>query len=123
MQKYNAAYPNLLTPLPTPDRAWAAISMDFIEGLPVSKGKTAIIVIVDRLTKYGNFMALAHPYTATTGAQVYLDQVYKLHGAPESIVSDRDFLGHFWQQLFKHFGTKLHLSTAYHPQKMVKQRF
>lgn len=51
-------------------------------------------------------------------ARVYLDQIYKLHGAPESIVSDQDrvFLNHFWQQLFKHLGTKLHVSTAYHPQ-------
>ncbi|KAA3479823.1 Retrotransposable element Tf2 [Gossypium australe] len=106
----NAAYPSLLQPLPIPNRAWAAISLDFIKGLPNSKGKTTILVIVDRLTKYGHFIALTHLYIATTVAQVYLDQMYKLHGAPESIVSYRD------RQLFKHLGTKLHFSTAYHPQ-------
>ncbi|KAA3477621.1 reverse transcriptase [Gossypium australe] len=54
--------------------------MDFIEGLPHSKGKNTILVVVDRLTKYGHFLTLSHPYTA----------VYKLHNASESIVSDRD---------------------------------
>ncbi|KAA3469442.1 polyprotein [Gossypium australe] len=113
-----ATYLGLLQPLPILNRAWAAISMDFVEGLPLFKGKTTILVIVDSLTKYGHFIALTHPHTVATMAQAYLDQEYKLHGASKSIVSDRDkvFLSYFWQQLFKHLGTKLHLSTAYHPQ-------
>ncbi|XP_019266920.1 PREDICTED: uncharacterized protein LOC109244312 [Nicotiana attenuata] len=85
----NSAYPGLLQPLQIPNTAWASISMDFIDGLPKSKGKTTILVMVDRLTKYGHFIAISHPYTATSVAQVFLDHVYKLHGMPENIISDR----------------------------------
>lgn len=59
----------LLQSLPIPDRAWAAMSLEFIEGLPVSKGKDTILVVVDRLTKYGHFLALSHPFAALTVAQ------------------------------------------------------
>lgn len=64
--------------------------MDFIEGLPKSHGKTTIFVVVDRLTKYAYFMSLSHPYTAKDVAKFFLDNVYKLHGLPSTIVSDRD---------------------------------
>ncbi|KAA3461009.1 reverse transcriptase [Gossypium australe] len=60
------------------------------KGLPSSKGKNAILVVVDRLTKYGHFMELTHPYTATTVAQEFVDSVYKLHGMPDSIIADKD---------------------------------
>nr|GEU85209.1 retrotransposon-related protein [Tanacetum cinerariifolium] len=74
--------------------------------------------VKDRLSKYAHIMALSHPYTASSVAQVFLDTVYKLHGLPSSIVSDRDtvFLSNFWRSLFKLLKVELKMSTAYHPQ-------
>ena len=114
----NSAYPGLLQPLPIPEEAWSQVSLDFIEGLPLSHGKSTILVVVDRLTKYAHFMCLSHPYTAMSVAQAFLDTVFKLHGLPTILVSDRDkvFLSKFWSDFFKLQGVELHLCTAYHPQ-------
>lgn len=92
--------------------------MDFVEGLPESKSKDFILVVVDRFTKYAHFIALAHPYTAATVASLFWKRIHSLHGIPESIVTDRDkvFVSNFWQALFKLLGTQLHYSSAYHPQ-------
>lgn len=92
--------------------------MDFIEGLPKSRAVDCILVVVDRFSKYSHFLALAHPFTAAKVAQIFLDNVYKLHGMPDNIVSDRDriFTSNFWQQLFQLTGTHLCMSSAYHPQ-------
>lgn len=92
--------------------------MDFIEGLPKSAGMTTILVVVDRLTKYAHFLALKHPFTAQSVAELFNKEVMRLHGIPEAVISDRDrvFLSNFWRQLFKLQGTRLKFSTAYHPQ-------
>lgn len=111
-------YPDLLQPLPIPDGAWTHISMDFIEGLPHSHGKKVILVIIDRFTKYGHFLALNHPYSAQSVATAFLDTVYRLHGQPISILTDRDtvFTSSFWKELFKLLIIQLAMSSAYHPQ-------
>jgi hypothetical protein len=104
--------------LPIPPAIWKDISMDFITVLPKSGNKSIIMVVVDRLSKYAHFCTLQHPFTTSMVAQIFIDQVFKMHGMPHSIVSDRDptFKSNFWQELFKIQGTELHLSTTYHPQ-------
>ncbi|XP_026450795.1 uncharacterized protein LOC113350907 [Papaver somniferum] len=99
-------------------QAWKHISMDFIEGLPASERRTMILVFVERLTKYAHFIALVHLYTAITVAKEFINQIFRLHGLPASIVSDRDkvFTRLFWQDLFRALSTSLNLSTSYHPQ-------
>ncbi|KAK4388623.1 Retrovirus-related Pol polyprotein from transposon [Sesamum angolense] len=114
----NIPYPGLLQPLPIPDQAWSCISMDFVEGLPPSEGKDSILVIVDRLTKYSHFLPLKHPYTASSIAKTFFDNIYKLHGLPVSIVTDRDrvFTSRLWKELFSMAGVSLDMSSANHPQ-------
>jgi hypothetical protein len=80
------------------------------------------MVVVDRLSKYAHLCALKHPFTSSTLAQIFMDQVFKLHGMPHSIVFYRDptFTSNFWQELFWLQGTQLHLNTTYHPQTYGK---
>lgn len=106
----------LLQPLPIPEGVWSDISMDFIEGLTKSKGKSVVPVVVDRFSKYAHFLALQHPFNAVKMAKVFFDNVFKLHGLPRTIVSDRDqiFLGEFWQELFRWQGASFNLSSYHH---------
>jgi Integrase zinc binding domain len=93
--------PGLLQPLPIPVEAWSSIGIYFITGLPKSDRKEVIMVVVDRLMKFAHFIALSHPYSATTVAQFFIDHISCLHGLPSCIVSDRDpvFTNKFWKEL------------------------
>jgi len=110
--------PGLLQPLNIPPHAWHTVSLDFIEGLPKSKSFDTILVVIDKFTKYGHFIPLAHPYSALSVAQLYMNNIYKLHGMPKVLVSDRDkvFTSNLWQELFRLADTVLNMSSAYHPQ-------
>ena len=83
--------------LSIPSQLWEDISMDLIIGLPKSEGKSVIMVVVDRITKYAHFCALCHPFKANTVATTFMETIQKLHGNPKIIVSDRDpiFTGNF----------------------------
>jgi transposase InsO family protein len=92
--------------------------MDFVEALPKVHGKSVILTAVDRFSKYAHFIALSHPYTASSIARAFFMDIVRLHGFLESIVSDRDpvFTSNIWRELFKLAGVTLRLSTAFHPQ-------
>jgi len=103
---------------------WADIAMDFVEGLPKVNDKNIILTVVDRFSKYAHFIPLGHPYTASSVARAFFTDIVRLHGMPESIVSDRDpvFTGHVWCDLFKMAGVKLRMSTAFHPRLTASPR-
>ena len=93
--------------------------MDFVLGLPqTQKGNDAIWVIVDRLTKSAHFLAVHSTYSIEKLAQLYINEIVRLHGVPVSIVSDRDprFTSQFWSKFQEALETKLKFSTTFHPQ-------
>ena len=93
--------------------------MDFVTKFPKTlKGHDTIWVVVDRLTKSAHFLAMRETLPMDKLAKLYVDEIISRHGVPLSIVSDRDscFTSNFWNGLQKELGTRLNLSTAYHPQ-------
>jgi hypothetical protein len=92
----------LLQNLEIPHGIWEDISMDFIEGLPKVGGKLVILTVVDIFCKYAHFIPLSHPYTAVTLALKIFKEIFRLHGMPRSVVSDRDvvFTSKCWKELF-----------------------
>jgi hypothetical protein len=93
--------------------------MDFILGLPLTaRKKDSIWVIVDRLTKTAHFIAIHTIYSVQHYAELYIDQIVRLHGIPKTIIFDQrtQFVARFWEQLHECLGTKLIRSSSYHPQ-------
>ncbi|KAI3667676.1 hypothetical protein L6452_42745 [Arctium lappa] len=108
-----------LQSLEIPEWKWEHITMDFITKLPRTlKNHDTIWVIVDRLTKSAHFLSMRETLPMAKLAKLYIDEIVSRHGVPLSIVSDRDsrFTSHFWDSLQKELGTRVKLSTAYHPQ-------
>ncbi|KAJ9525332.1 hypothetical protein QJQ45_003300 [Haematococcus lacustris] len=118
--KSNTAKPiGLLHPLPIPQHRWEHVSMDLITQLPsTAAGHDAIVVFVDKLTKMIHAVPTTTTVTAPILARIFFDHVFRLHGLPKVIVSDRDprFTAAFWKELFHLTGTHLNMSTANHPQ-------
>ncbi|GKF62082.1 DNA/RNA polymerases superfamily protein, partial [Tanacetum coccineum] len=98
---------------------WGEISMDFVTGLPTTqKRHDAIWVVVNRLTKSAHFLPIRKNYGISKLADIFRQEIVRLHGTPTSIMSDRDpkFTSYFWKGLQKAWGTRLKFSTAFHPQ-------
>ncbi|GJU66400.1 putative reverse transcriptase domain-containing protein [Tanacetum coccineum] len=109
----------LLQQLEIPEWKWEKITMYLVIKLPrSSSGYDAIWVIVDRLTKSAHFLPIREDYKMEKLARIYINEIVARHGVPVSIISDRDgrFASYLWQALQKTLGTKLHMSTAYHPE-------
>jgi transposase InsO family protein len=109
----------LLQPLKIPEWKWEEITMDFIVGLPrTQKGYNSIWVVVDRLMKVAHFIPVNTTYSSARLTELYISRIVCLHGVPKKIISDRgsQFTSRFWEQLHDSLDTKLHFSTAYHPQ-------
>uniref|UniRef100_A0AAQ4PFE3 Integrase catalytic domain-containing protein n=1 Tax=Gasterosteus aculeatus aculeatus TaxID=481459 RepID=A0AAQ4PFE3_GASAC len=108
----------LLQPLPIPSRPWSDISMDFVTGLPVSQGNTTVLTVVDRFSKMARFIALPKLPSAKKTAEVMMNNVFKIHGFPKDIVSDRgpQFVSRFWRAFCRLIGAKASLTSGYHPE-------
>ena len=90
----------------------------FCDPLATDTARNAVWVIVDRLTKSSHFLAVRMTFTLERFYRLYIREIVRLHGVPISIVSDRDprFTAHFWKSFQKAMGTRLTMSTAFHPQ-------
>jgi hypothetical protein len=112
----------LLKTMPVPSHPWQYIGIDFVGPLPESSNRNGtydtICVIIDILTAMVHLVPTRQTYKAADIAEVIFDCVYKLHGLPERIISDRDslFTSHFWKRLNALAGIMLHMSSAFHPQ-------
>jgi hypothetical protein len=108
----------LLKQLPVPERLWNSISMDFIEHLPESDGHTAILVIVDRLSKQGIFIPTVDEITAPQLAQLFVIHVFSKHGVLSHVTCDcgSEFVSRFFRSLGQALDMKIHFTSGYHPE-------
>jgi hypothetical protein len=109
----------VLQPLSIPMWKWDDISLDFVVGLPLTaRKKDSIRIIVDRLTKTTHFIEVHTTYSVQQYVELYMDQIVRLHGIPNTIISNRgtQFVAHFWEQLHECLGIKLICSSNYYLQ-------
>jgi len=108
----------LFQPPETPTKPWVSIGMDFVTALPLAGGFDSIMTVIDRHSKMAHFIPTRKDVTAQGVADLFAAQIFRLHGLPRSIVSDRDpkFTSDFWQALFKRLNVQLAMSTADHPE-------
>ena len=109
----------LLTPLPIPDSRWHTVTMDFIMDLPRTvNGSNAIMVVVDKLTKFVHLIPTVKTVSAEETARLFIANVYQFHGLPKVIITDRDtrFTSMFWKAFCKRLNLDSRYSTAFHPQ-------
>lgn len=109
----------LLTPLPIPDSRWHTVTMDFIMDLPKSSsGNDAIMVLVDKLTKYVHLVPVLKTCSAEDVAKLFIQHIYQFHGAPKVLISDRDprFTSKFWKSFCQRLQIDPRYSTAFHPE-------
>lgn len=108
----------LLHPLPIPGRPWSHIALDFVTGLPASKGNTVILTVVDRFSKAAHFLALPKLPSALETANLLVDHVFRVHGIPSDLVSDRgpQFTSRVWKAFARALGASVSLTSGYHPQ-------
>jgi len=114
----------LLQPPPIPEWKWETISKNFITRLPKSKrNNNSIMVVVDKLSKTMHFIPVQSTFRAIQIGNIFMQNIFKLHGLPKTIISDRDvkFISAFWRTLFDGLGSQLNFSTTYHPQIEGKQ--
>lgn len=104
--------------LPTPDRPWSTIGIDFIVKLPVSGGFDSVMVVVDHYSKYTHFIKAKETWSSIDMANAFIEQIFRLHGLPDKIVSDRVsvFMSLFWKSVCRLLCMKTAPSTAFHPQ-------
>lgn len=107
-----------MIPLPVPDRPWSTIGVDFIVKLPISEGFDSVMVVVDHFSKMSHFIPAKETWSAQDLAKSFISHVFKLHGLPDKIVSDRGtiFMSQFWSSVLDQLQIQPAPSTAFHPQ-------
>ena len=118
---FTDTYNGVLIPLPIPQQPWQDLSLDFVTGLPTDQGQDTILVVVCRLTKERHYIPCSGADSGTTAeatARLFVQHIIRLHGLPDTVISDRgpQFVSEFWKHLCRILKIDSRLSTAVHPE-------